>query len=454
MCAFQIENIRARGKLPILVGGTHYYIQSLIFNESLLSLDDASELVDDDSTRKQEADNEKHWPILAAPTSEILAKLMEVDPVMAQRWHPNDRRKIRRNLEIYLQTGRRASDIYAEQEARRARITDTAHQGHDDAAKVAESNDLPDDSSAYSAEPTSLRFPTLLLWPHVPRPILSSRLDVRVDKMLTFGLLKEAQTLHDFSSSLSTCLGQAVDETRGIYTAVGYKEFKPYLNALSSSFTTSGLVSIQARTIDNNLETLKQEGIDSTKSATRRYAKSQLRWIRIKLVNALADADAKADAVAATQRPSQPSRASLYILDASDPSPPSWSANVLDPAIRYTSAFLSSLAADLDSPSAQPQPSSLAIPDPLTEAALLGPEFLDALKPLHTKDVCKQIDEWQVKTCEICAVSAVREEEWERHLNSGRHKRAEKGVMKRRERDRVLRERQALGVADETGEGG
>jgi len=351
----------------------------------------------------------------------MLAKLKEVDPMMAQRWHPNDRRKIRRNLEIFLQTGRKPSDIYAEQEARRAGNKD---QESDDTMNTI--YDIETQESTLS-EPIGLRFPTLLLWPHVPRPVLNSRLDARVDKMLTSGLLDEARSLHNFSTSLSTRLGHPVDETRGIYAAVGYKEFKPYLTTLTPNSTA-----ISATAYVKELEVLKQEGIETTKAATRRYAKSQLRWIRIKLVNALTDANAKADEALSTEQHTQPNRAQLYILNASDPSPLVWSTHVLEPSIRYASAFLSS--------------STNTLPDPLTEAQLLGHEYLTTLTPLRTDDLGKRVGEWQVKTCDVCGISAVREEEWERHLSSGRHRRAEKGVVKRRERDRVLAERGGIGT--------
>jgi len=246
--------------------------------------------------------------------------------------------------------------------------------------------------------------------------------------MLISGLLDEAKSLHNFSTSLSTRLGHPVDETRGIYAAVGYKEFKLYLSTL----TTSSPAIESETAIDKEREVLKQEAIETTKAATRRYAKSQIRWIRIKLINALADANVKANAHSTAE---QPNRGTLYILNASDPSPPTWSTHVLKPSIRYVSAFLSSFTT---SP-AQP------LSDPLLEAQYIGPEYINTLTPLRTTDLGK-VGDWQVKTCDVCGISAVREEEWERHLSSGRHKRAEKGVVKRRERDRVFAER---GISDQ-----
>jgi tRNA dimethylallyltransferase len=99
-----IQEIRSRGKTPILVGGTHYYTQAVLFHKTILPSDQELDAASDDSAE------EEKFPILEASTEEMLQKLREVDPVMAERWHPNERRKIRRSLQIYLQTGRRASD--------------------------------------------------------------------------------------------------------------------------------------------------------------------------------------------------------------------------------------------------------------------------------------------------------------------------------------------------------
>jgi len=385
-----------------------------------------------------EDEKSKRWPILEAPAAEMLEKLKEVDPVMAQRWHPNDIRKIRRSLEVWLHTGRKASDVYAEQEARRAGSAITRANGaQPDLAKNSTEAEAPAlastnadaESESQTTQPGLLRFPTLILWPHVPRPILAARLDTRVDKMVQAGLLTEAGTLHATSARITADTGTPVDETRGIYAAVGYKEFLPYLNALaaqqSTSTTTNNDSDVASKSDENpittNLQTLATSSTDLTKGATRRYAKSQLRWIRIKLAHALEQANSAATATDAarvntTQRPNT---ATMYILDASDPSPPTWSATVLAPAVRYTDAFLA----------------STTLPDPDAEAASLGPEFAATLQPLRalkeTHTALAEAETWRVQTCDVCGVSAAREEEWKRHLGSGRHRRAVAGKAKR-----------------------
>ena len=71
------------------------------------------------------------------------------------------------------------------------------------------------------------------------------------------------------------------------------------------------------------------------------------------------------------------------------------------------------------------------MPDPQTEAHLLGPEFSSTLQPLRALEDDRDASPWQVKTCGVCGVSAAREEEWKRHLASGRHRRAVAGKLKR-----------------------
>jgi tRNA dimethylallyltransferase len=88
----QIDDIHSRNKLPIVVGGTHYYIQSLLWKNCLIG-----------STASTDEDiNTFYEETLDAPTEILYRRLQEVDPLMATRWHSNDRRKIRRSLEVSI----------------------------------------------------------------------------------------------------------------------------------------------------------------------------------------------------------------------------------------------------------------------------------------------------------------------------------------------------------------
>lgn len=233
----EISSIRARGRLPILVGGTHYYIQALLFEEKLVSASSQDTPESEQGTVPEESPDSPSqtslYPILSRPTEEIHAALRAVDSQMADRWHPQDRRKIQRSLHIYLSTGLTASAVYASQ------------------------------------SPSSLRFDTLILWPHANSTALTARLDTRVDNMLDAGLVDEVRELASHSTEQ--------DVTKGIYVAIGYKEF------------------LHARTDEEILDAM-----EGTKAATRRYAKRQVRWIRRKLL------------------PDVRGKAEVYVLDGSE----------------------------------------------------------------------------------------------------------------------------------------
>lgn len=341
-----IEEIRARGKLPILVGGTHYYTQSLLFQDRLAESDGEGEGEEAGEFVENMADK---WPILNEPSEVLLEELKKVDPVMAERWHPNDRRKIQRSLEIYLKTGKKASDIYAEQRARK--------QGSE------EVDDKKD---------KDMRFSTLLFWVHTEAESLKSRLDARVEKMVEQGLLDEVNTLDAFARDQAQH-GEPADESRGIWVSIGYKEFKDYSIALREDPTN-----------DQRLAKLKTEAIEKTQVATRRYSKSQIKWIRIKLVNALAGAGASKN---------------LYLLDSSDAT--QFDETVARPALELTDQFLQ----------AQEMPSP----------ASMSPVAAELLVPKR-EDFSTVPEQWSKQVCEACNVTCVTPEQWQQHTRSKTHK--------------------------------
>ncbi|KAK3680005.1 tRNA dimethylallyltransferase, mitochondrial [Recurvomyces mirabilis] len=352
-----IEEIRARGKLPILVGGTHYYTQSVLFHDRL------AEEEDDDDQHLSDKE-EDILPALEQPTDVLLKDLQKVDPVMAARWHPNDRRKIQRSLEIFIKTGRKASDVYAEQQAQKSiRI---------------EANEKECDTSA------SMKYDTLLFWIHAEADSLKRRLDGRITKMLNAGLLDEVRTLHDYATDEATH-GRSVDETRGIWVSIGYKEFKAYVSAMHGGTAS-----------DEELQSLKDYGIERTQIATRQYAKRQVRWIRIKLLNSLASTN---------------NISSLYLLDGSDIS--GFAETVFQPAVDLTSNFLAA--------ESMPEPSSLS-----SAAA-------EMLQPKRDYDLAANPELWTKQHCEVCDVTCVVQEQWLQHVGSKAHKKA---LRWRRERER------------------
>lgn len=97
-----VAEIAARGRLPLLVGGTMLYVKAL--------RDGLSELPASDPGIRAQLDAEaleRGWPALHA-------ELAQVDPVTAARLHATDAQRIQRALEVYRASGRPLSDWHAQ----------------------------------------------------------------------------------------------------------------------------------------------------------------------------------------------------------------------------------------------------------------------------------------------------------------------------------------------------
>ncbi|KAK6344217.1 hypothetical protein TWF696_007860 [Orbilia brochopaga] len=368
-----IEDIRSRGKVPIVVGGTHYYVQSLLFRESLQEFEEKLDSGEYSSHREAMV---ARYPILEAPTSEILEELRRRDPVMANRWHPNDRRKILRSLEICLTTNQKVSDLYAE-------------------------------TAAKNSEVSTARFSNLLFWVHASDDVLASRLKGRVDQMIGQGLFNEIDEMFRIYNEKK----DEIDPESGIWQSIGWKQFLPYLIAKDAFQKLPKDDPKATKGAEAELSRLRDEGIEKTNIATRQYSKSQLRWIRVKLLNRLL-----------VDKSSLPG-GGMYLLDTSDLT--RWNEMVRDPAIRISKDFLN------------PDVSNEALPNP-TEITTLP---ADLLTP-HKKDHSTDRSLWVNHTCEHCHVTAVTKELWEKHINGRAHRQVVKRKLKK-EHIELLRTLQA-----------
>ena len=165
------EEITARGRLPILVGGTGLYIQSFLYGVRF------AEEKAPDGLRRQLADE-----LAARGPAALYAELQAADPEAAAAIHPNNHLRVLRALEHYRATGRRLSEQKAAS--------------------------LPPERP-YRALVLGLDFPA--------REQLYRRIDARVDRMLEQGLLEEARMVYDRRAFCRTAA-----------QAIGYKEFFPY----------------------------------------------------------------------------------------------------------------------------------------------------------------------------------------------------------------------------------
>ncbi len=169
-----IREVHARGKLPILCGGTGLYIDAVVNNLQFEEQPDNREVRERLLARAEREGNEV-----------LLAELAAIDPTTAARLHQNDRGRIVRALELYLTTGRTITE------------------------QNAASRQVP---SPYAVCGLYLDFHD--------RAALYDRIDRRVDVMLEHGLEDEARWL------------QAQPSADTARQAIGYKEWQPYFAGL------------------------------------------------------------------------------------------------------------------------------------------------------------------------------------------------------------------------------
>ncbi|KAI0199326.1 IPP transferase-domain-containing protein [Astrocystis sublimbata] len=364
-----IEEIRGRGKLPIVVGGTLYYVHALLFGGNLINDNTCKEGADHGYTHfLSQEETRSQFPILEQDTPVILERLREVDPEMAARWHPDDRRKIKRSLEIYLTTRRKASEIYAEQQ------------------EAKEQKELDEDDARGPWE-------TLVFWTYADVEPLRARLGKRVDRMVDNGLIDEVRLLH---TRLRECeeRGEVVDRTRGIWQSIGFKQMEAYLNG-ELELNQNRAETAETTETPKTLQKKKDEGLEEINIATRQYARYQLRWIRQRTLKNFKEHGAMD---------------SLYLLDSTDAG--KFEENVLSPAKDICAQYLSG--------------EERLLPKGMSDTAR---EVFEAFE--NDNDGMKTTAEkFKVKNCELCDMSLPTEDAWQKHINGKKHKRSMK--MKKR----------------------
>ncbi|NBK47135.1 tRNA (adenosine(37)-N6)-dimethylallyltransferase MiaA [Staphylococcus delphini] len=200
-----ITGITARGKVPIIVGGTGLYIQSVIYDYQF-----------DDETISPETEQRvaQQMAELKSYTNEALHDYLGTfDPNSQREIHPNNRKRVERAISYYLSTKKVLSN--------RKKSTQLTEN-----------------------------YDTLLVGMEMSRDTLYSRINSRVDMMLSHGLLDEVQELIELG--YESCQSMQ---------AIGYKEMIPVIK--------------NEMPLDEAITLLKQH--------SRNYAKRQMTWFTNKL---------------------------------------------------------------------------------------------------------------------------------------------------------------------------
>ena len=195
-----VADINGRKRPIVLVGGTGLYINSFIDNITFSDEPLSAQLRDELNKKYDRVGGEQ-----------MLKELSVFDPETAQRLHPNNKKRIIRAFELYLSTGNTMT-----------------HQLEE--SRKAESPYLP----------------YIIGITYKDREKLYSRINLRVEKMMEAGLLREAEEAFNRKNAATAA------------QAIGHKEFFPYF---------SGQISLE-------------EAVEALKMSTRRYAKRQLTWFR------------------------------------------------------------------------------------------------------------------------------------------------------------------------------
>ena len=186
-----VDDILARGKRPILVGGTGLWLDAVVKGHGFAGGHAGG------AVRK-----ELQSRLVQEGIGPLLEELWQVDPKAAARLHPSDEKRIIRALEVYRETGR----------------TISAHN--------AETAALP---PRYDAIWIGLQFRD--------RADMKNLIDRRVDSMVEAGLLEEVQGL----------LQSGLPRDATALQAIGYKEFLGVLDGTATVEEAVAEVKLRSR---------------------------------------------------------------------------------------------------------------------------------------------------------------------------------------------------------------
>ena len=216
----KLFQISGNDSLPLVVGGTMYYVESLLW-ENLID----PQLLENKTCREFPVE------IKEMSNKDLHEKLREVDQVMADKYHFNERRKVMRSLEFFYENGSKQSDFYFEKDV-------------------------------------SCKYEAIIFWLYCGEEILKKRIRERTSGMLEKGALREVRELAETMKEKGE---QSFDYSKGLLQSIGFKEFEAYLSSLGE-------------TCKAKREKAVEECAEKLNEHTLKYAKKQIGWIENRIL--------------------------------------------------------------------------------------------------------------------------------------------------------------------------
>lgn len=251
MATQAVEEIVGRGKLPIVVGGTNYYIEGLLFEKGASTQENDWTVFDGAMAEAIERMDQRYREVLqefrvqipldrkavieekfGAEGTMLHDLLRELDPKMGEYFHSKDKRRVINALFKAL--------------------------------KCLPSSGAKTESELILSQQRALRYYPVLIWMRARHEILEQRITKRIAEMV--GPMGGLNEIFEVFSALEP---HGLDFEKGILQAIGYKEFYPYYLHVKSIH--EGGPSNQTAVIEACKEALKR--------ATIKYTVYQIKWL-------------------------------------------------------------------------------------------------------------------------------------------------------------------------------
>ncbi|KAB1215926.1 tRNA dimethylallyltransferase 2 [Morella rubra] len=255
-----IKDILSQNCIPVIVGGTNYYIQALV---SPFLLDDSADDIEESCVHGPPGEDQRDDKpdCVSDMFNYSYEHLKDIDPVAANRIHPHNHRKISQYLNLYSSSGVPPSKLFQE--------------------KTLENWGRVD----------NFRYNCCFICVDASLPVLDRYVEERVDCMIEAGLLHEVFEIYNPNA----------DYTRGLRQAIGVREFENFLGVCSfksrndegsnldvwplsmKSINQGNKMCIENIKVDldfykdNHLNMLLKEAIEKMKRNTRRLVRRQKR---------------------------------------------------------------------------------------------------------------------------------------------------------------------------------